>query len=125
MTWGKYAIKSHLFELVFHVSEVMFSYHQVTAHIEQDVPQSTLDAAFAHAQTVDIAMPIDRGDDNRVSASFNGSINIFVWLTITPRLMTLKSWLLKTRSRTLLPTAWQSAPITPITSVAFFMGNPL
>ena len=78
MTWGKDAIKSHLFELGFHVSEVMFSDHQVTAHIEQDVTQPTLDAAFAHAQTIDIAMPIDRGDDNRVSTSFNGSINIFV-----------------------------------------------
>jgi hypothetical protein len=58
------------------------------------------------------------------SASMAASMNSS-WLTMTPRLTTRNPSSVKKASRILLPTEWQSAPMTPRTMVSTSASRPL
>ena len=78
VAWGKDAIEAHLFEFGLDVGKIMLTDHQVAANVKKNIAVTAFDAAFAQAQAVDIAVAVNRRDNDGVRAGFDSGIDIFI-----------------------------------------------
>jgi hypothetical protein len=64
-------IESHVEEAALDDIPWLLAHHQVAAHIEQDVVETRFNAQVAEAAAIELALAIERRDENRIGRGFD------------------------------------------------------